>query len=238
MTVILSSEAPFARGGNRLCFIDPADGRRVIKVQRPDISLESRRKRKGFPKNLRPLSSFDDNLQEFREMRQLDKHFGEPLYQHVSRCFGYVDTDMGPGLTSELIRDANGKISHTLKQYIWENGFDDNSRTAVEAFAVNWQALAVPSRDLLLHNLVAQRDDQGKIVRLVIIDGIGNPGILPLWLLPRKAMTLKARRKIANLYQRIEQLLSQRGAEKFPGYHGLLFHDGSQHRTNHSPHSS
>lgn len=227
MTVILSTEAPFARGGNRLCFVHPDFPDRVIKVRRPDFSLEKRRQRKGFPKNLRPLSSFDDNLQEYREMTELHRFYGEPLYDHVSRCYGFVDTDMGRGLASELIRDDNGKISHTLKQYIWDHGYDQNCRRAVESFAFDWEKLAVPSRDLLLHNLVAQRDETGTIIRLVIIDGIGNPSWVPLCLWPRSFRQSKARRKISNLHERIEFFLSQRGQETFPGYHGQLFHDGT-----------
>lgn len=228
MTIALASEAPFARGGNRLCFVHPDDPNRCIKVQRPDFTLEERRRRKGFPKNLKPLTSFDDNLQEFGEMQSLDRLYREPLYQHVSRCFGFVDTDMGPGLVSELIRDDCGNISHTLKEYIWEHGHDDNCRQAVTSFAEHWLQLAVPSRDLLLHNLVAQRAADGTIKRLVIIDGIGNPSWIPIWMWPRIFRVQKARRKLLNLQQRIQILLGQRGQDKFPGYHGRLFHDGTE----------
>ncbi|HVL02422.1 MAG TPA: YrbL family protein [Dongiaceae bacterium] len=226
MTLTLQTLEPFARGGNRLCFVHPDFPDRVIKVRRPDFSLEERRRRKGFPKNLRPLSSFDDSAEENRVMRALDQQFGEPLYQHVSRCYGFEDSDMGPGLVSELVRDASGRIAHTLKQYIWENGYDDNARAAVTAFCAHWESLGVPSRDLLLHNLVAQCNAQGIITRLVVIDGLGSAGVIPPRFLPINYLRYKARRKITDLHQRIKQLLSQRGQEQFPGYHGLLFHDG------------
>ncbi|NPU91497.1 MAG: hypothetical protein HPY82_06250 [Gammaproteobacteria bacterium] len=226
MTLQLTTLEPFARGGNRLCFVHPDYPDRVIKVRRPDFSLEERRRRKGFPKNLRPLSSFDDNAEENRTMFALDRQLGAPLYQHVSRCFGFEDSDMGKGLVSELIRDASGKISHTLKQYIWDNGYDDNARAAVEEFCACWETLGVPSRDLLLHNLVAQRDGGGKIVRLVVIDGLGSSSLIPPQFWPHSLLTGKARRKTADLHQRIEKLLSQRGQDQFPGYHGQLFHDG------------
>lgn len=226
MTVILATEAPFARGGNRLCYVHPDHADRVIKVQRPDFPLEERRRRKGFPKSLRPLSSFDDNLQEFREMQMLDRVFREPLYRHVSRCYGFEATDMGAGLVSELIRDDSGAISHTLKQYIWDQGYDERCQQAVAQFAEHWIGLGVPSRDLLLHNLVVQRDSAGNVKRLVIIDGIGNPGWIPLGWWPRSLRVAKARRKIANLHLRIQTLLPLRGQDKFPGYHGRLFHDG------------
>ena len=227
MTVILSTEAPFAQGGNRLCFVHPDFPDRVIKVRRPDFSLEDRRRKKGFPKNLRPLSSFDDNAEENRVMARLDRRVGEALYRHVSRCYGFEDSDMGKGLVSELIRDASGSISHTLKQYIWDHGFDDNARHAVTAFCRGWESLGVPSRDLLLHNLVAQRDNDGRIVRLVVIDGLGGSGLIPDHWLPLGFLRRRARRKTRNLYQRIDTLLPQRGQETFPGYHGQLFHDGT-----------
>lgn len=226
MTLILSTLAPFARGGNRLCFVHPQAPDRVIKVRRPDFSLEDRRRKKGFPKNLRPLSSFDDNAEENRVMAALDRRFGPPLYQHVSRCFGFEDSDMGIGLVSELIRDGGGGISHTLKQYIWDNGYDANARAAVTTFCQHWEALGVPSRDLLLHNLVAQRDAQGTITRLVLIDGLGGSSLIPDRWLPLGILRQQARRKTANLQERIDTLLSQRGQEKFPGFHGQLFHDG------------
>lgn len=233
MTLQLSALEPFARGGNRLCFVHPAQPDRVVKVRRPDFSLEERRRRKGFPKNLRPLSSFDDSAEENRTMAALDRQFGAPLYRHVSRCFGFVDTDMGPGLVSELIRDASGRISHTLKQYLWDNGYDANARTAVQQFCAQWETLGVPSRDLLLHNLVAQRDTGGTITRLVVIDGLGSSALIPPRFWPRRLLVTKARRKTADLHQRIDKLLSQRGQDKFPGYHGLLFHDGTQNVNRH-----
>lgn len=226
MTLHLSALQPFARGGNRLCFVHPQQPDRVVKVRRPDFSLEDRRRKKGFPKTLLPLSRFDDSAEEWRVMAALDRQFDAPLYRLVSHCFGFEDTDMGPGLVSELIRDANRKVSHTLKQYLWDQGYDDNARSAVARFCADWEALGVPSRDLLLHNLVAQRDAAGQIVRLVVIDGLGGTGLIPPRCWPTVLRLHKARRKTADLHRRIEVLLSQRGQDQFPGYHGQLFHDG------------
>src|SRR5690606_17945131 len=160
-------------------------------------------------------------------MTGLERAFGEPLYQHVSRCHGFAATDMGPGLVSELIRNDSGAIAETLKKYIWDNGFDSACQQAVTAFCGHWVALAIPSRDLLLHNIVVQRAAD-RIVRLVVIDGLGSSGLLPFSWLPRSLRRNKVERKIANLYQRIDTLLGQRGEEKFPGYHGLLLHDDAQ----------
>lgn len=227
MSLRLSELEPFAQGGNRLCFVHPHDQNRCIKVRRPDFTLEDLRNRKGFPKNLKPLSSFDDNAEEYRVMKQLYNRFGDALYEHVSACFGFEDTDMGKGLVSELIRDESQNISHTLKQYIWDHGYDDKCKQAVNQFCRYWESLGIPSRDLLLHNIVVQVNASNDIVRLVVIDGLGSSSLLPGWLLPNSFFKKKAKRKTENLRLRIEVLLQDRekgGA--FPGYYGLLMHDG------------
>lgn len=220
--------SPFASGGNRLCYIHPQFHDRCVKVRRPDFSLEDRRRKKGFPKNLRPLSAFDDSLEEFNVMRVLDRMFGEALYQHVSRCYGFEESDMGQGLVSELICDDNRRISQTLKKLIWDDGITPEVERAVQVFADFWINSGVPSRDLLLHNIVAQRTEAGAIRRLVVIDGLGSASIIPMQWQPKSMRVAAARRKIANMRERMQSLASQRGAEEFPGFHGLLLHDGNE----------
>lgn len=226
MILQLSTLTPFARGGNRLCFVHPAHADRVIKVRRPDFTLEDLRRKKGFPKNLRPLSSFDDNREEFAVMQDITTRLGEPAFALVSRCYGFEDTDMGRGLVSELIRDDDNRISRTLKQHIWDHGYDTELQAAVQRFGAAWAALGVPSRDLLVHNLVVQCKADGHIRRLVAIDGLGSASILPDRWLPRRIWLARAARKVANLHERIDTLLVARARNEFPGTHGLLIHDG------------
>ncbi len=232
MNILLSKEQAFAQGGNRLCFVHPRLPGRCIKVRRPDFTLEDCRRKKGFPKNLKPLSSFDDNLEEFRVMEAFKRDYPDMMFAHISRCYGFEETDMGKGLTSELIRDDDGRISITLKQYLWENGYPEPLQRAVHLLCEHWQRFLVPSRDLLVHNVVVQRSWQGEkeiIERLVVIDGLGSADIIPLRWQPRWFRARKAKRKIANFHQRIESMLQTRGEKEFPGYHGLLMHDGTEH---------
>ena len=225
MTLRLTTLEPFAQGGNRLCFVHPEDPARCIKVRRPDFTLEDRRRKKSFPKNLKPLSSFDDNLEELRVMRVFEKRYGDSVFAHVSRCYGFEGTDMGRGLTSELIRDQDGRISQTLKKYLWDSGLNDAISHAINLFTEFWVHNSVPSRDLLLHNIVVQISGE-QIERLVVIDGLGSAGLVPDRIMPQYFLHRKAQRKVINLHHRIDQLLNQRGNEDFPGYHGLLIHDG------------
>ncbi|EUC70043.1 hypothetical protein Y017_11535 [Alcanivorax sp. 97CO-5] len=225
MAVVLSTSAPFARGGNRLCFVDPGNRERCIKVRRPDFTLADRRRKKGFPKTLLPLSHFDDNREEHRVMSMLQRRNGDVLHQHVSRCYGTVQTDMGAGLVSELIRDGDGAVSQTLKKVIWDEGMSRASQQAVNTLADFWMRYCIPSRDLLLHNIVVQRGGDGEILRLVVIDGLGSAGLVPLQRLPALLQRKKTRKKVANLHHRIQQLLALRGLPEFPGFHGELLHD-------------
>lgn len=230
MTLALSHLKPFARGGNRLCFVHPQDQGLCIKVRRPDFTLEDRRRKKGFPKNLRPLSSFDDNLDEFRVMQALEKYYPDDIFKHVSRCYGYVDTDMGAGLCSELIRDGDGSISISLKQYLWEQGYTEACQRAADGLVEHWRRYRVPSRDLIVHNIVLQRDidDQGAehIRRMVVIDGMGNAGLVPGHRMPGFIQARKTQRKIADFRWRIQDLLDDKAAGRGKGFHGWLFHNG------------
>ena len=222
----LRKTEPFAKGGNRLCYVHPDKPDCCVKVRRPDFPLEERRRKKGFPKNLRPLSSFDDNLEEFKVMTGLGRHYGNCVFRHISRCFGFADTDMGKGLVSELIRDGDGRVSQTLKKYIWDFGMTSVVEQKINELTDFWRELRIPSRDLLLHNIVVQCGEEGRILRLVVIDGLGSSGVLPLRVLPVFFQDRRITSKIVNMEKRIQRLLNERGERSFPGPHGLLLHDG------------
>ncbi len=224
--ILLKDEKPFARGGNRLCFVHPKFSDRVVKVRRPQWTLEDLRRKKGFPRNLRPLSSFDESLTEFRLMRQLDARIGEPLYRVMSRNYGFIDTDMGQGLCSELIRNADGRVSRSVMQYVWENGITDTLEQAYTRFVADWIPLPVPTRDVLLHNVVAQCDAQGDIVRLVVIDGLGSSGLIPYSWLPSVLKRRRAHRKMVRFKNLMCELAEVRKTGVMPSTFWQLRHDG------------
>ena len=224
MMVSLKELKPFAQGGNRLCFVHPHDSTRCIKVRRPDFTLADCRRKKGFPKNLRPLSSFDDNREECRVIVQLQQQLGGIAFEHVYRCYGFIQTDLGMGLNTEMIRDGNGMVSLSLKQYIWEEGYDEQCRQAVVALADFWRRHQVPSRDLLTHNVVVQRDLNDAIIRLVVIDGLGSPSLIPFGCLPQYLKKKHVATRIKRLDQRITEFIGNCAAGKPPSRIGMLLH--------------
>ena len=214
-------DAAFSRGGNRLVFVDPRNPDRCIKVPRRDRLPEDKRRQKGFPKNLKPASAFDDNLQEVRVYERIVRALGEQAFECIPRIHGLVATNLGQGLCCDLVRDDDGRISLSLKQYLWQHGRSADLDETLRRFSARWCRLGVPSRNLLLHNMVI-RCSGSHPRRLLVIDGLGWSDLLPVaWYWPAMARR-KAARKIGLLYQAVDALLERRAAELDFGFHGWL----------------
>jgi hypothetical protein len=226
-----SIDNAFTRGGNRLCFFHPANPDICIKIIRPDRTPSIRKQQKKFPKNLRPLSSFNENLLELQEMRRIVLLIGDAAFDVVPRCHGMVKTDLGAGLCSEMIRDDDGKVSISLKQYLWQSGITEGLQQAITRFSQQWIQLGMPSRDLLLHNIVVQLSDHADVKRLVVIDGLGWSGLSRLCYFIKPLARYRARKKIQRLKQAVRQLLDTQKNKGNWGYHGWL--DESQRHYSH-----
>nr|WP_235035101.1 YrbL family protein [Zhongshania aliphaticivorans] len=210
MVYSLSGLSPFAEGGRRQCYIHPEYDERCIKVRRPDRPLEYLRSRRNFPKSIMPLATFDDSRKEYRTMKELDSKLGNFLYKHVNHCYGFEETDLGAGLVCELITDADGQISSSLRNHIEHFGYDNACQAIVDDFSQFWLEVAIPYRgNFRLENLVVQKDRNGEPWRLVVIDDIGYSSSVPAWLLPRRHFMRKAEMKVDVLYQRIQALVSE-----------------------------
>ena len=214
-------ENAFARGGNRLCFVDPRNPDRCIKVPRKDKTPLLKRASKGLFAKLKPLSAFDDNHEEYQVFQRIEKHIGQQAFTLLPHCYGYVETEYGPGLCLELIRDDDGRVSISLKQYIWQNGYTDEMKAVIRRFEKRWAELGVPSRNLLHHNIVVQQR-KNQVERLVVIDGLGWPDFIPLAYYFRPLARRKAKRKVKRLSTALYRLLEVKASTGEWGYHGWL----------------
>ena len=215
----------FTQGGNRLCFIYPNSVDVCVKVARPDRTPLIKRQQKKFPKNYKPLHYFDENHTESVEMEKINRYIGDHAFELMPKYYGMVDTNHGQGLCSELIIDSDNKISLSLKQYLWLHGLTDELNEVLALFKQRWSALGMPSKDLLLHNIVVQQvvvDGVQQIKRLVVIDGLGWAGFsFVLYNIPALARS-KAARKAAKLDAAIAELLQKKATNADWGYHGWL----------------
>lgn len=215
----LSSIAPLAEGGNRLVFVHPEDPSRCVKVAHPNVSLAAKRARKGLKGRLKPASAFDDNAEEWRVMEHLQATIAD-IGRHIPHCDGFAETDLGPGLVSGLVRSSDGSVALPLKQRLWQDGYTDELQESVDELAAFWVDNAVPSRKLILHNVVVEQ--QADHARLWVIDGIGSSDLLPFARWSKTLRRQKSERKIADLRSRIDTLMKTRSEGGDPGRHGFM----------------
>lgn len=171
----LSDELIFAEGGRRYCFVHPDDEGKCIKTLSPNGDPLKRRKAAVWYKKLRPLSMFDDNQRELKSFRQLES-FGEQVWSHFPRCYGIQSTNRGDGIVTDLIRDAGGTVSKTVRQYVKAYGKTSELLAALDRFFALLLELRVITRDVLDHNLVVRDDENG--LTIYMIDGFGSSDFL------------------------------------------------------------
>lgn len=205
--IILKDKEPFASGGNRLCFRHPQNPEHCLKVIRSDRTPAIRKAEKRFPANLRPLSTYDENLVEIAALNYLRRNYPIQITRHLPCSFGLVETDLGTAHETELVCDADRRISQTLEQYIWKNGIDPTIERAIRTFKEDWCTQPPRTRDLIPHNFVVRLDK--KNVRLVLIDGFGKKPLIQFPFVDRLAK-LHLKRRLEDFDYRIKLIVKRK----------------------------
>lgn len=200
----LSNKEPFARGGRRLCFVHPEDDARCVKVLRTDGDRFRKTGRTFVPGFLR--REYDNNEDERRALDALQRRLGS-AYDHLPRCYGYVETDLGRGLVLELVRDEDGHISRSVRESLLEGVALDELRPAYDEMAAFYIEHGVVTRAILDHNLTAQR--VGSAWRLTLIDGFGDSTLIPLRSLLASTRRATAKKRMRAGWERIEEIAAQ-----------------------------
>lgn len=169
---------PIARGRERSCYMHPDDASKLVKVSRGPQTTQNRRE----------IALFEDLIRR-----------GITEYGHLPRYYGAVDTNLGPGLVVELIRDHDGSISKPLRWYI-DNGMPREEVElmfeALRSFLL--RNLVIFNHDLTSGNMLLRRSADDSAA-LVIIDGLGDVTLLS-WL---NRLPSHARAKIARRWDRL-----------------------------------
>jgi len=205
----LSMREPFGVGGRRLCYEHPYEKSLCVKVLRTDVDRTVRLKNSSAWKN-RIGRIYDNNEHERCELDKLYAKHGDVLARHFPKHYGYIDTDLGPGLVLDLMRDDDGEISMSLREWITVGRSLTDLGSAFQQFGEFLSDYAIVTRDLLDHNLVAVKHaDQS--LRLVMIDGIGNAAFVPIasWIKPVARMRIK--RKLERAWARMLALQERGG---------------------------
>ncbi len=173
----LSNATPFAEGGNRKCFVHPNNKDRCLKVIHPGI-VEKIKKSKPWYKKLRSSDSFDDNLREQAAYNQKAlKNENQDLWIHLAKWYGMTETSIGMASETELIRNGE-EIAETLESYLFREGLTREINESIEDFHLWLRKHLIFTKNLIPHNLVIKKENDGMIIK--IIDGLGSQAFVPL----------------------------------------------------------
>ncbi len=173
----LSGSTPFAEGGNRKCFIHPAQSDKCLKVVHPGL-LEEIIKNKPWYKKFRSKDSFDDNLREQEAYKQKALMVDNPeIWKHLAQWYGMVETNIGMASETELIKN-NDQIAETLESYLFSNGLTNEIKIAINQFHQWLRDNLILTKNLIPHNLVIKSEKDEMIIK--IIDGLGSQAFVPL----------------------------------------------------------
>lgn len=185
---------------------------RVVKVALPGRSPRDKRKSVSLRKKIRPLIHFDDNEVELRNVDWIRRKWGN--VDLIPSDYQRVYTDLGPGVSSELFRDDDGLICKTLESHIWIGGLTEELQAAIDDFHKEWEQLAIPTRTLMLHNIIVQRHEG--TLRLRFIDDFGFADFLPFVKWSRTLQKRKVKRRLAEFRRKIAFLAGLKAEGKRP----------------------
>lgn len=205
----LKETEPFGVGGRRLCYTHPNDPSRCVKVLRTDEDRAIRLKRFSLiPAWARRV--YDNNTHEKIELDKIEKRVGASMSKHFPQCHGVVQTDLGPGLELDLVRDHDGKISLSLRELLSKGHRLGSFREAYDKFGEFLYEHVILTRNLLDHNLVVQDHGNGTWT-IKLIDGMGDPAWLPLARWSRFLGRRKVRRRLAVGWAKLQHFAAQGG---------------------------
>ena len=204
--------APFGRGASRLCFVHPDHSRRCIKITKPGRDGKSLRAARGFRGWLHPASGYDDSAREFAEIRRLEGIGGDAALRHIPRHFGFVETDLGRGAVTALLRNFDGSPPPTLREEILRGGLSLPLKAALAEFRAFLRDGWLAHWDAAIYNiLVVQIAPQQ--IRLFIVDGLGRQkNLIPLTRMFALFRKRRALMRAALFEKRVARLVASRAA--------------------------
>ena len=206
----LANSTPFGVGGRRACYVHPEDASKCIKVLRQDAQRTVRIQKKGnlFPRSWR--REYDNNAHEEKLLSRIHAQIGSKMASHLPMCYGFVSTDLGKGLVLDLIRDHDGKISRSLREWI-TLGIDlESIKPAFMDLGNFLIEHSILTRHILDHNLALSLGKSGGRT-FYLIDGIGDAAWLPLAQWFRTLGRLKIKRKLDAAWPRFKAFATNGG---------------------------
>lgn len=142
-----------SKGGERDCFINPNDNNKVIKVLHT----------KGEHNHQNELEYIYSNYLEQKGV----------LFTHITKCFGWTNTNKGRGLIFERVVDYDNKDTKTFRYYVKNHLLDENTEiellNELKYYLIKNTILFI---DVSLANVFCKKIAENKY-KLIIFDGLG-----------------------------------------------------------------
>lgn len=200
----LSEEYLLANKGRRDIYYFPGDATKCIKIS-PREKLEDRRRRAStLIRKARPLVFFDENRQDQKYYKFIDRTRQDVFFEHLPRFYGTIDTNLGKGSVMEVIRNCDGSCALNLHAYIKKNGVSEELERALQEVVSFMKDNLMLARDLSLKNLVVQEREGGKL-HLYIVDGFGDSDFQLIGALSLKLTRKKVIRRLSKLVLRMQK---------------------------------
>lgn len=213
--IILKDVNPVGAGDDRLVYPDPTNPGKCIKISR--INYERDFKPTGFNETLFWLSRacqaryLDFNYVDVVSAEALKKRNSQESFTHIPYCYGYVETDLGTGVSWEYIVNHDTSSSASLKDYS-----DKSEMLTDEVKRLLWHGLddfftwqleqIIMLREIAYTNTLVRIQQDGSY-KLYHIDAIGCGDLIPLAKYSRFVAKLRVRSKVGRFRKRMVRWL-------------------------------
>jgi len=153
---------------------------------------------------------YDNNQHEKIELDKLFGKHGNVIKQHFPQHYGFVETDLGNGLVLDLMRDFDGEISMSLREWISTGNSIVDIEPAFLEFGRFMYEHSILTKDILDHNIVVVRESEQDF-RLVMIDGIGYSAFIPVAAWVAAVSRRRIKKKLEKAWARLEWLQESGG---------------------------
>ncbi len=207
----LKNQTPLGAGVDRTVYRHPENPELCIKIPRyatgKDLKVTEIRDKIFCLSRFGDKRGLDFNYTDVRYADMLQKRNRTELFNHLPRCYGQVETDLGTGVIWEYIANYDNtpclsllnyknepeRIGNNEKEMLWD---------ALDIF-FSWQVKhAVMLREMAFSNTLIRKINSDSI-RLYHIDAIGCVDLLPLADYSKSFARLRVRSKVYRFRKRI-----------------------------------
>jgi len=199
--MVLDDDLLLAEGSSRVIYRHPDNFNWLIKVLKPEYIERKSGAKAPWYKKLRPLGCFVGFERELREQLKIYLHYG----YHPSCLYfivGMQPTNLGLGQVVEVVSGGDSQLAPTLRTLIRRGHYDSTAEQALERFFDWLLESPIVISDMTLDNLV-YRHSVSMGEHFCIIDGVGEPNLIPLKSSFKWWNRLAKQRWIAKVKQRI-----------------------------------